>query len=88
MSSEEYLLLWVFHATNAKSGVISHTYAHTENEARIQMSPWMAEQVASGLADIEVKHYPGGFMPGQSTRWPGRIPASALRQSGESEVKP
>lgn len=78
MSSEEspQLLLWIFHATNARNnGVFHHTYARTEIQARQQGQAWMAEQVNLGYENIEVKHYPGGFM--QSL--PGSI--------DESEVK-
>lgn len=74
----EKLLLWVFHAVNDTRGVIHHCYARTEIEARQKESAWMAEQVNAGLDTITVQHYPGGFMPGISTRWAGSIDASEV----------
>lgn len=79
MGSEEaqgtQLLLWIFHATDKEGhGVFHHTYALTEIQARQQEQAWMAEQVNLGYENIEVKHYPGGFM--QSL--PGSIDADEV----------
>jgi len=71
----EKLLLWVFVASNDRIGELNHTYARTEIEARRQVNDWIAEQVMLGRKDIEVKHWPGGFMAGYRTYWPGSIPA-------------
>jgi len=88
MSNEEAqrtrLLLYVFCASDARCGELNHTYAHSETEARAALLGWMTEQSLLGRKNIEVKHWPGGFVAGYRAYWPGSIPA----QSGESEVKP
>lgn len=78
MLNEEKLLLWVFVASDDQMGELNHTYAHTENEARAQLSAWMAAQVVLGREKIEVKHWPDGFRPGHRAYWPGSIPASQV----------
>jgi len=75
MSNEEsQLLLWVFVASDDRIGELHHVYARTEIEARKQANGWMAEQAMLGRKDIEVKHWPGGFLAGYRTYWPGSIP--------------
>lgn len=87
MSKEETLLLWVLCASNNEAplperrGSICPTYARTEIEARQQCNSWMAEQVILGLGDIEAKCYPGGYLAGQSTWWPGRLPQSKTEET-------
>jgi hypothetical protein len=77
-------LLWVFVANGDKISELNHTYARTENEARVQLKTWMAQQARRGRDNIEVKHYPGGFMAGHRAYWPGSIPASQAEQNGEA----
>jgi len=74
---ESRLLLWVFVASDGKVGELNHTYAHTENEARAALLGWITEQAMVGRKNIEVKHWPGGFMAGYRAYWPGSIPAQS-----------
>jgi hypothetical protein len=86
MSNEETrLLLWVVVASDGKIGELTHTYALSENAARMQLGAWMALQSSLGRDHIEVKHWPGGFRPGHSTYWPGSILASQAMRIDESE---
>lgn len=82
MPGKEILLLWVINAFNEKQGSLYPVYAHSEVEARQQANGWMIEQAMLGLRNIEAKCYPGGFLAGQKTWWPGSIPALP---AGESE---
>jgi len=77
----EELLLWVFCASDDKVGELHHTYARTEAEARAALLGWMTEQAMLGRRNIEVKHWPGGFMAGYRAYWPGRIPAQPQPES-------
>lgn len=74
MSNEEILTLWILRAFNDEQGAICPVYASSEVKARQQANSWIIEQAMFGLRNIEAKHYPGGFLAGASTWWPGRIP--------------
>lgn len=90
MSKEDILLLWVLSASNNEAplrerrGSICPTYAHTEVEAQQQCTEWMAEQFMLGLRDIDVKCYPGGYLAGQSTWWPGSLPQPKTDEAGHA----
>lgn len=85
MSSEETrLLLWVLCASDGRIGELHHVYASTEVKARQEANSWIIEQAMLGRKDIEVKHWPDGFVAGHRAFWPGSIPA----QSEANEVKP
>jgi hypothetical protein len=90
MPSEETLLLWVLCASNDRQGSLCPAYARTEIEARQQCNEWIIEQAMLGLKDIEVKHYPGGFLAGQSTWCQGvslrRKARQAMPAPNNSEV--
>lgn len=73
-NGESRLLLWVFVASDGNIGELHHTYACIEIEARQQVNAWIAEQAMLGRKDIEIKHWPGGFLAGHRTYWPGSIP--------------
>lgn len=78
---EERLLLWVFCASDGRCGELTHTYARTETEARAALLGWMTEQTMLGRKNIEVKHWPGGFVAGYRAYWPGSIPVQPQQES-------
>ncbi len=78
---EEKLLLWVFVASDGKVGELHHSYARTEVEARQQEIGWISEQTMLGRKNIEVKHWPGGFVAGHRAWWAGSIPVSRTETS-------
>jgi hypothetical protein len=75
------LLLWVFVASDDRIGELHHVYARTETAARQQtMMSWIAEQAMLGRKDIEVKHWPGGFLAGYRTYLARQYTSTARRK--------